>query len=164
MKQGDLCQHEWLKLEPYGLAMGTLATRPVFLLKAEQEELILPVWLSSQMAADSLVSVSKASFTIHGLYSKIFNELGVSLTRAVFKELKGETQWVELYFEGSDRMKVFRAPADGALPLALNARIPFFATKDFILSCRQVNAEIFSEFHNKEQLQVVTRSDRNYLM
>ena len=164
MRQGDMCEHEWLKLEPYGLAMGTLATRPVFLLKAQKEDLILPVWLTSQMAADSLVSVSKANFTIHGLYSKIFQELGVQMTRAVFKELKGETQWVELHFKGSDRLKVFRVAADGALPLALNARIPFYATKDFILSCRQVNAEIFSEFHNKEQLQVVTRSDRNYLM
>ena len=84
MRQGDMCEHEWLKLEPYGLAMGTLATRPVFLLKAQKEDLILPVWLTSQMAADSLVSVSKANFTIHGLYSKIFQELGVQMTRAVF--------------------------------------------------------------------------------
>jgi bifunctional DNase/RNase len=160
----EICAHEWLRLEPYGLALGTLATRPVFLLKAQGEELILPVWLTGKAAADSIVSVSKASFTLHGIYSKIFAELGVSLDRVVFQELKGETQWVEIYFKGSERLTKLKAPADQALPVALHARIPFFATREFILSCRQVNAEIFSEFHNKEQLDVVTRGDHHYLM
>lgn len=162
--EAEICAHEWLRLEPYGLALGTLASRPVFLLKSKAEDLILPVWLSGKGAADALVSVSKASFTLHGLYGKIFAELGVNLDRVVFKELKGETQWVEIYFKGSERLTKLRAPADQALPLALHARIPFYATREFVLSCRQVNAEIFSEFHDKEQLDVVTRGDHHYLM
>lgn len=164
IRASKYCPHQWLHFEPYGLAVGTLETRPVFLLKSAEEDLILPVWLSSKMVADTLVSVSKASFTIHGIYSKLLDQMGVSLTKAVFRELKGDTQWLDLYFEGSDRLQTFRAAADGALALALHAKIPFYATKEFVRSCRQVNAEIFSEFHGKEQLRVVTRGDHNYLM
>jgi len=135
---------EWIELEPYGVTTGADQGRPVMLFRSLMNEAVLPVWLSPIDAgiAISQYHVASPALSPHDLTLKVMTELGVKLDRCEFTELKGHHQYVELYFKGHRRFKQLTCRADQAISFCLQAKARFFARREYIKSCREVDTQM----------------------
>ncbi len=150
---------EWIELKPYGIAVGTLETRPIFMLKNESKNVTLPVWLLPQQVVDTLAGAEGSHFPSgpHKITQEIFNSLGLKVEKCLFVELRGHHQYVDLYFKGHPEFKKMRFRASEAIPLCLQMGSEFFAQREFIESCRQMDAEVFSGDPNIDSHQLLKR-------
>ena len=114
--------------------------------KDKADKQCLPVWLS---AIDAGIVLSQGSQRMplsspHNLTNKILRNLGLKVSHCLFTELRGHYQYVQLYFEGSDQLKVIESKADEAISFCLNAKARFFCKKSFINDCKVLDASMAS--------------------
>lgn len=154
---------EWVELFPYGLAVGTLETRPVFLFRDESQDLVLPVWLKQKEAMDTLASAYGSTGSPHKGTEKIFGGLGIGIEKCQFTHLQGSTQFVELKLVQKEVPFIVKGRASDLLSLCLHQKAKFFAQKDFIHMSRNIDAKVFSEFSKNKSLNIVARKPTSYL-
>ena len=157
---------EWIELKPYGISVGPLQTRPVLLLKNEEKEVTLPVWMMPHQVVESVAGADGVNLPSgpHSITAEIFKSMDLKLDRCVFKELKGQHQYVDLYFQGHPTQKKMRFRAAEAMPLCLQLKTPFFAQREFVESCRQLDAEIFDGEDKNPLESLLKRRQGEHLM
>jgi bifunctional DNase/RNase len=131
-----------IELEPFGMTNGLDRMRPVMLFREKGGEAVLPVWLAPVDAGIALTqhNTSTVAMSPHDVTLEILKQLGVSVKSCRFCELKGHQQYVELQFRGSRKLKTLKTRADHAVSFCLQARAKFYCSRDYIESCREVNA------------------------
>ena len=140
---------EWLEIFPYGMSVSPDGSRPILIFKDKSEKQVLPVWLSPLDAGLAMQTSpnSKLTHTPHELSYKILNTLGVKLTKCLFVDIKGQHQFVELHFEGSDLLKKIKVRADDAMSYCLGVKPEFYCTKEHIKKCREMDMKIQESTH-----------------
>lgn len=135
--------HE-VELEAFGLTTGMEGARPVMIFKEKGGEGTLPVWLSPLDAGIALTQHQPHTFMLspHQVTLNVLKELGVKLIACHFREIRGNQQYVELFFAGSKRVKSMKVRADHAISFCLQADAKFYCTRNYMAECRQVNAEV----------------------
>lgn len=133
-----------IELEAFGLTTGMDGARPVMLFREKGGEATLPVWLSPLDAGIALTQHQPQTFMLspHEVTVQVLKKLGVKPTRCHFREVKGNQQYVELFFDGTRKFKSMNFRADHAISFCLQAGVKFYCTRDFMEECRQVNAEM----------------------
>lgn len=134
-----------IELEPFGMTAGMDKQRPVMLFREKGGEATLPVWLSPLDAGIALTQHNVQAFAMspHDVTLKVLDQLGVHVESCRFVEVKGHQQYVELTFKGSRKLlKPMRFRADHAVSFCLQARVKFFCTKEYLETCREVDAAI----------------------
>ena len=133
---------DWIEMFPFGVALGASQTRPVMIFKDKTGKKVLPVWLS---AIDAGIAVSQSSgervVSPHEISCSIFNALGVSLEKCLFKLVKNNHQYVEIHISGSRKLKNIEARASDAISFCLRSGCRFFATVDYIEKSRVLEDE-----------------------
>ncbi len=116
--------------------------RPVMFFKDKEKKYVLPVWLSPVEAGIVLSENSQRmpQTSPHHLTAKIFDQLGISLTHCVFTELKGHYQYVNLHFEGNEKIKIIESRADQSISMCMNAKAKFYCKKSFIQESKVLDA------------------------
>lgn len=153
-----------IEFKPYGLAMGPLETRPVFLLKSLVGDLILPIWLNQKEAVDSLGGAQGTLQSPHIITEHLFKKLKCQLSSVNFIELEGATQWVELKGYSGSEAFVIRERATTALALCLHFKVPFYASEEFVQSCRNIEANLFQEYAQIDAQKLEKKRHHGYLM
>lgn len=133
-----------IELEPFGVTAGMDKQRPVMLFREKGGEATLPVWLAPVDAGIALTQHNTQAFAMspHDVTLKVLAQLGVSVKSCRFCELRGHQQYVELKFKGDRRLKPMKLRADHAISFCLQARAKFFCTREYIETCREVDAAL----------------------
>jgi len=133
-----------IELEPFGLTAGMDKQRPVMLFREKGGEATLPVWLAPVDAGIALTQHNAQAFAMspHDVTLKVLEKLGVSVKSCRFCEVRGHQQYVELKFKGDRRLKPMKLRADHAISFCLQARAKFFCTREYIETCREVDAAL----------------------
>lgn len=133
-----------IELEAFGLTNGMDGARPVMLFREKGGEATLPVWLSPLDAGIALTQHQPQTFMLspHDVTLNLMSKLGIKLEVCHFREVKGNQQYVELFFSGSRKVKSMKVRADHAISFCLQAGVRFYCTRQYLEECRQANAQI----------------------
>lgn len=135
---------EWMELTPFGITVHSPNARPILLLKNEDETETLPVWLSPVSAGMALADLSKGEVAGDPLAvtRKVMQAFGAELIRCDINELIGHHQYAELHFKGNHALTRLRVRAEDAAAFTLGMGAPFFSTKQHMMQCRQIDAQL----------------------
>ncbi len=135
---------EWQELTPYGITAHSPNARPILLLKNEDETETLPVWLSPVSAGMALADLSKGEVAGDPLAvtRKVMRAFGAELVRCDINELIGHHQYATLHFVGNSQLTRLRVRAEDAAAFTLGLGAPFFSTKEHMMQCRQIDAQL----------------------
>src|SRR5262249_17387174 len=112
-----------IELEAFGLSTGMDRLRPVMLFREKDGEATLPVWLSPLDAGIVLTQHNTQVFALspHDVALSALAQLGVKPISCQFTEVKGHHQYVELKFDGAEKLQTLKARADHAVSFCLQA-------------------------------------------
>lgn len=154
-----------IQLEPFGLTAGMDRQRPVMLFREKGGEAVLPVWLSPVDAGIALTQHDVQAFAMspHDVTLKVLSELGVRVKSCRFCEVVGHQQYVELKFSGPQKLKPMRFRADHAVSFCLQARAKFYCTREYLETCREVDAALERLQNSLSRKPGVRRNGHPYL-
>jgi uncharacterized protein len=124
-----------IELNLVGVRVELPTNQPIVLLKEQQGERYLPIWIGAMEAtaiAFALQGIPTARPMTHDLLKNVLEEVGVSVERIVITELKEGTFYaiIHLHQNGS-RFEVSSRPSD-AIALAVRVNVPIFANEDVL--------------------------------
>ena len=118
-----------VKMKVSGLAIDTSSNSPVVLLKEENGDRILPIWIGPNEASAIALELAGVAFRrplTHDLLKNCLDGLDTSLSKVIISDLVESTFHAELYLERGDSfaLKIDARPSDSiALALKFNADI-----------------------------------------
>lgn len=116
-----------------GIALDEERRHPVVLLKAEDDEEILPIWIGAAEATAIFTAVAGKSFErpmTHDLLKILVDVLEATVERIEITGLQAETYFARIVLKrGDDDFYVDARPSD-SIALALRAGAPLFVERD----------------------------------
>ncbi len=126
-----------MKIE--GLAVDPVTNSPIMLLKDEESEESLPIWiglLEATAIASELENVTYSRPMTHDLLKSILDKMGTTLTRIEVCDLKDNTFYALLQLQkGDEALAVDVRPSD-AVALALRCKAPIYVAEEVIFKSR----------------------------
>jgi uncharacterized protein len=123
------------KMVVYGVSFDVSNKQPIVLLKTEEGNRYLPIWIGHPEAAAILMKLQNAELPrpmTHDLLMSILGHLEAKLERVLVTELRDNTFYAILNLEtGMGRMDVDSRPSD-AIALAVRADAPIFASTELL--------------------------------
>jgi bifunctional DNase/RNase len=136
-------ENKWVQIFPYAMVMSPDNRRPILIFKDKKQEVTLPVWLSPLDAGIALSDRNwDAISSPHKLSWSLLKKLDVTLKKAVFSEIKGHHQYLDLNFEGNTAIQKVKARADESISFCLSSECEFYCTKKYANECRVLDSEI----------------------
>ena len=123
------------KMSIYGMNMDLFSSSPIVILKVEDENRYLPIWIGQAEARSILFKLQNQEFVrplTHDLALSLVNELGGSMERITVTELRDSTFFatIRLEIEGKT-VEVDSRPSD-AIALAIRSGAEIFASDEVI--------------------------------
>jgi bifunctional DNase/RNase len=119
----------------YGINLDLFSSSPIVILKVEDENRYLPIWIGQPEARSILMKLQNQEFSrplTHDLAFNLVTEMGGSLERITVTELKDSTFFASLQVEiGGRIVEVDSRPSD-AIAIAVRAGAPIFASDTVI--------------------------------
>ncbi len=112
-----------------GLAMDQASNTPIVLLKTEQGEQTLPIWiglLEATSIASALQNIQFDRPMTHDLFKNLTQLMNIQIDRIDICDLKDNTFFAEIHFTGKDRSFTMDARPSDAIALALRFQAPIF--------------------------------------
>lgn len=131
-----------IELKPFGLAASLDPQRPVLIFKSECEKHTVGVPLSPLEAGIS-VAQNHHQGTMsspHGISLKALKELDVKPVRCIFKEVRGHFLYVDVEFDGNEKLTRVESRADEAISFCIRAGAGFYSTVETIQACKEMEA------------------------
>jgi len=119
----------------YGVSFDVVNKQPIVLLKVEQGNRYLPIWIGHPEAAAILMKLQNAELPrpmTHDLLTNILQSVSARLERVLVTELKDNTFYAVLrLILGEQQMDVDSRPSD-AIALAVRTEAPIFAAHELL--------------------------------
>lgn len=112
-----------------GLAMDPASNTPIILLKTEEGEQTLPIWiglLEATSIASALQDIQFDRPMTHDLFKNLTQMLDVQVSRIDICDLKDNTFYAEIHFDSEKRSFTMDARPSDAIALALRFKAPIF--------------------------------------
>ena len=123
------------RMSVYGINLDLFSSSPIVILKVEDENRYLPIWIGQPEARSILMKLQNQEFSrplTHDLAFSLVTEMGGSLERINVTELKDSTFFATLQVEiGGRIVEVDSRPSD-AIAIAVRAGAPIFASDTVI--------------------------------
>ena len=123
------------RMSVYGINLDLFSSSPIVILKVEDENRFLPIWIGQPEARSILMKLQNQEFSrplTHDLAVNLVTELGGSLERVTVTELRDSTFFATLHVEIDGRtVEVDSRPSD-AIAIAVRAGAPIFAADEVI--------------------------------
>ena len=145
----------------YGVSFDMVGKQPIVLLKTDDGNRFLPIWIGHPEAAAILMKLQGASTPrpmTHDLLCDMLGELEARCTKVSVTELRDNTFYasITLTVDGGSEVEIDSRPSD-ALALAVRTQAPIFAHEDVI-------AESAIEFeHEVEDQEQVVEKFKDFL-
>ena len=119
----------------YGVSFDMVGKQPIVLLKTQEGNKFLPIWIGHPEAAAILMKLQGASTPrpmTHDLFTDMLSQLDARVTRIAVTELRDNTFYAQITIsiDGSE-IDVDSRPSD-AIALAVRADAPIFAAEAVI--------------------------------
>ena len=123
------------KMSIYGMNMDLFSSSPIVILKVEDENRYLPIWIGQPEARSILMKLQNQEFSrplTHDLAVNLVSELGGSMVKVTVTELRDQTFFAVISVEIDGRtVEIDSRPSD-AIALAVRAGAEIFAADDVI--------------------------------
>ncbi len=129
---------------PYGIALGSADSRPVFLMKDEAKIQTLAIWLTpieTTMAVAGL-NVSNSGSEPHTLLHRLLTEIRWVEPEAHFSEVQGHHQYLDLRFRTQGGSQIIKMRADEAMSACVAIKCKFFASDEFVKKSRDLHGDM----------------------
>ena len=137
----------------YGINLDLFSSSPIVILKVEDENRYLPIWIGQPEARSILMKLQNQEFSrplTHDLAVNLVTELGGSLERVTVTELRDSTFFATLLVEIDGRtVEVDSRPSD-AIAIAVRAGAPIFAADEVIEEAAVVFEESMEDTPEEE--------------
>jgi bifunctional DNase/RNase len=123
------------KMVIHGVSFDVASRQPIVLLKSEQSERYLPIWIGSPEAAAILVKLQNAEFPrpmTHDLLTNVLGCLSAKLERVLVTELKDNTFYAVLRVTTDGRQIDIDSRPSDAIALAVRTEAPIFASHELL--------------------------------
>jgi bifunctional DNase/RNase len=119
----------------YGINLDLFSSSPIVILKVEDDNRYLPIWIGQPEARSILMKLQSQEFSrplTHDLTVNLVNELGGSMERVTVTQLKDSTFFATISLEiGGRTVEVDSRPSD-AIALAVRSGAEIFASDEVI--------------------------------
>lgn len=123
------------RMSIYGINLDLFSSSPIVILKVEDENRYLPIWIGQPEARSILMKIQNQSFSrplTHDLAVNLVSELGGTMERVTVTELRDSTFFAKIHLQINGRsVEVDSRPSD-ALALAVRSGAQIFASDTVI--------------------------------
>ena len=123
------------KMSVYGVSFDVASKQPIVLLKSENTNRFLPIWIGHPEAAAILMRLQETELPrpmTHDLFTNVLGFLSTSLQHVLVTELRDNTFYAVLHLLSGEReMDVDSRPSD-AIALAVRTEAPIFAANELL--------------------------------
>jgi uncharacterized protein len=141
------------KMSIYGINLDLFSSSPIVILKVEDENRYLPIWIGQPEARSILMKLQNQEFSrplTHDLAVNLVAELGGSMVKVTVTELRDQTFFAVISVEIDGRtIEIDSRPSD-AIALAVRAGAEIFAADDVIEEAAVVFEEAMEEAPEEE--------------
>lgn len=141
------------RMSVYGINLDLFSSSPIVILKVEEENRYLPIWIGQPEARSILMKLQNQEFSrplTHDLATNLVTEMGGSIERITVTELRESTFFASLRVEIAGRtVEVDSRPSD-AIAIAVRAGAPIFASDTVIEEASVVFEEAMEEAPEEE--------------
>ncbi len=136
------------RMSIYGINLDLFSSSPIVILKVEDENRYLPIWIGQPEARSILMKLQNQEFSrplTHDLAVNLVAELGGSMVKVTVTELRDSTFFAVISVEVDGRtVEIDSRPSD-AIALAVRAGAEIFAADDVIEEAAVVFEEAMEE-------------------
>jgi bifunctional DNase/RNase len=137
----------------YGINLDLFSSSPIVILKVEDDNRYLPIWIGQPEARSILMKLQNQEFSrplTHDLAVNLVTELGGTFERVTVTDLKDSTFYATLQVEIDGRIvEVDSRPSD-AIAIAVRAGAPIFAADEVIEEAAVVFEEAMEDTPEEE--------------
>ena len=141
------------RMSIYGINLDLFSSSPIVILKVEDENRYLPIWIGQPEARSILMKLQNQEFSrplTHDLAVNLVSELGGSMEKVTVTELRDSTFFAVISVEIDGRtVEIDSRPSD-AIALAVRAGAEIFAADDVIEEAAVVFEEAMEEAPEEE--------------
>lgn len=141
------------RMSIYGINLDLFNSSPIVILKVEDENRYLPIWIGQAEARSILMKLQSQEFSrplTHDLAVNLVNELGGSMERVTVTRLQDSTFFAVISVEiGGRTIEIDSRPSD-AIALAVRAGAEIFAADEVIEEAAVVFEEAMEEAPEEE--------------
>ncbi len=141
------------RMSIYGINLDLFSSSPIVILKVEDENRYLPIWIGQPEARSILMKLQEQEFSrplTHDLAVNLVTELGGSMERVTVTALKNSTFFATISLEiGGRTVEVDSRPSD-AIALAVRSGAQIFAADEVIEEAAVVFEEAMEDAPEEE--------------
>jgi uncharacterized protein len=136
------------RMSIYGINLDLFSSSPIVILKVEDENRYLPIWIGQPEARSILMKLQNQEFSrplTHDLTVNLVSELGGSMDKVTVTELRDSTFFAVISVQVDGRtIEIDSRPSD-AIALAVRAGAEIFAADEVIEEAAVVFEEAMEE-------------------
>jgi len=117
------------KVSIAGLTMDPASNTPIIILKSEEDEQAVPIWiglLEATSIASALQNIKYERPMTHDLLKNFADTLQISIVKVEVCDLKDNTFYARIYFVSEDKSFDIDARPSDAIALALRFKAPIY--------------------------------------
>ena len=141
------------RMSIYGINLDLFSSSPIVILKVEDENRYLPIWIGQPEARSILMKLQNQEFSrplTHDLAINLVTELGGSMEKVTVTELRDSTFFATISVQVEGRtVEIDSRPSD-AIALAVRAGAEIFASDEVIEEAAVVFEEAMEESPEEE--------------
>lgn len=118
-----------------GLVLDPKTQAPVIILKDEQAQYCVPIWIGMAEATSIASAIKQMAMPrplTHDLMYSILGEVGVQVQRVVITDLKDSTYFAELVLSYGEKAIIMDSRPSDAIAIALRASAPIYVTSSVV--------------------------------
>ncbi|HET7479419.1 MAG TPA: bifunctional nuclease family protein [Rubrobacteraceae bacterium] len=141
------------RMSIYGINMDLFTSSPIVILKVEEENRYLPIWIGQSEARSILMKLQNQEFSrplTHDLAVNLVSELGGSMERVIVTRLQDSTFFATISVDiGGRTVEIDSRPSD-AIALAVRSGAEIFAANEVIEEAGVVFEEAIEDAPEEE--------------
>jgi bifunctional DNase/RNase len=146
-----------------GLVLDPNTQAPVVVLKNEEGDIHLPIWIGVAEAtsiASAIKELEMARPLTHDLMMTILEEVSFRVERVVITELKDSTYFAELILASGDKALILDSRPSDAIAVALRAAAPIFVTQQVLTQAQISFADHMQSGEPEDSSEAAMRADQ----
>jgi bifunctional DNase/RNase len=140
------------KVSIAGLTIDTASNTPIIILKTEEDDRAIPIWiglLEATSIASALQNIKFDRPMTHDLFKNFTDTINTSITKVEVCDLKDNTFYAKIYFTSEDKSFSIDARPSDAIALALRYEAPIFVDEK-VIEKSKIGDDI-AEIHDKSE-------------
>ena len=141
------------RMSIYGINLDLFSSSPIVILKVEDENRYLPIWIGQPEARSILMKLQNQEFSrplTHDLAVNLVSELGGSMEKVTVTELRDSTFFATISVQIDGRIVEIDSRPSDAIALAVRSGAEIFAADEVIEEAAVIFEEAMEETPEEE--------------